>query len=142
MVAPLHTVRPHVGSRDPDDGIRRLHDRWRGALFEADVARTVKNRAPHVSLLCLAINSANLFAVLLVADLFERKGVHNFGLPRNSLLNLYWFEFAGATTKSFFRYGRRQDGMQRNHGGSVKTIETTGASNLPGASAPRAVSIS
>jgi hypothetical protein len=65
-------VRPaHVGSRDPDDGIRRLHDRWRGALFEADVARTVKNRAPHVSLLCLAIHSANLFAVLLVADLFE-----------------------------------------------------------------------
>ena len=35
-------VRPaHVGNRDPDDGIRRLHDRWRGALFEADVARTV-----------------------------------------------------------------------------------------------------
>ena len=33
--------------------------------------RTVKNRAPHVSLLCLAIHSANLFAVLLVADLFE-----------------------------------------------------------------------
>ena len=33
-------VRPaHVGSRDPDDGIRRLNDRWRGALFEADVAR-------------------------------------------------------------------------------------------------------
>ena len=65
-------VRPaHVGSRDPDDGIRRLHDRWRGALFEADVARTVKNRAPHVSLLCLAIHSANLFTVLLVADLFE-----------------------------------------------------------------------
>ena len=30
-------VRPaHVGSRDPDDSIRRLHDRWRGALFEAD----------------------------------------------------------------------------------------------------------
>ena len=76
QIAPLHTVRPqvrpaHVGSRDPDDGIRRLHDRWRGALFEADVARTVKNRAPHVSLLCLAIHSANLFAVLLVADLFE-----------------------------------------------------------------------
>ena len=65
-------VRPaHVGSRDPDDGTRRLHDRWRGALFEADVARTVKNRAPHVSLLCLAIHSVNLFAVLLVADLFE-----------------------------------------------------------------------
>ena len=54
-------VRPaHAGSRDPDDGIRRLHDRWRGALFEADVARTVKNR-----------DSANQFAVLLVADLFE-----------------------------------------------------------------------
>ena len=28
-------------------------------------------RAPHVSLLGLAIHSANLFAVLLVADLFE-----------------------------------------------------------------------
>jgi hypothetical protein len=42
-------VRPaHVGSRDPDDGTRRLHDRWRGALFEADVARTVKNRVDWV----------------------------------------------------------------------------------------------
>ena len=43
----------------------------RRALFEADVARTVKNRAPHVSLLCLGIRIANLFAVLLVADIFK-----------------------------------------------------------------------
>ena len=45
------------------------NDRWCGALFEADVARTVKNRAPHVSLLCLGIRIAN--AVLLVADIFK-----------------------------------------------------------------------
>jgi alpha/beta hydrolase fold len=69
-------VRPaHVGSRDPDDGIRRLPDRWRGALFEADVARTVQNARSFIRWTAedLAAASALSVATIRRAELKENQ---------------------------------------------------------------------
>src|SRR6266700_6446495 len=42
-------IRPaHAGRRDSDDGVRRVHDRWRIAVFEANVARAVQNSCLHL----------------------------------------------------------------------------------------------
>src|SRR5437879_3090129 len=38
----------HAGRRDPDDSVGRLHDRWRIAVFETNVARAVQNSCLHL----------------------------------------------------------------------------------------------
>src|SRR5258708_6244398 len=44
----------HAGRRDPDDSVGRLHDRWRIAVLEANVARAIKNSCLHFLSPCWA----------------------------------------------------------------------------------------
>src|SRR3979490_3102744 len=37
----------HAGRRDPDDSVRRLHDRWRIAVLEANVPGPIKHKSLH-----------------------------------------------------------------------------------------------
>src|SRR5438309_9501174 len=53
----------------PEPSVRRLHDRWRIAVLEANVARAIQNSCLHLLSPCWAISE--LFAVLLVGDLLH-----------------------------------------------------------------------
>src|SRR5882757_591158 len=44
----------HAGRRDPDDSVRRFHDRWRFVVLEANVARAIQNSCLHLLSPCWA----------------------------------------------------------------------------------------
>src|SRR6266403_6391932 len=61
----------HASRSDPDDRVGRLHDRWRIAVLEANVAGAVKNSCLHRLSPCGHDDVSKLFAILLVGDLLH-----------------------------------------------------------------------